>query len=190
MLGLTVAILSYLIGSFPTAYVIGKHFRKVDLSRNGSGNIGAMNAYEVTGSKFIGISVAAIDITKGLLVTLLSERDFGLILGLVAALFVVVGHNYSVFMKFKGGRGLATSAGALLILQPLAVPVYLVTYLLLRIIGLKLYLASVIGLALGSIFIFTKMYPAPVPLALSAALIAVVLSKHLLPLKTEIRNAY
>lgn len=189
MLGLSTAVVSYIVGSFPTAYVIGKQFRNVDPSRNGSGNIGAMNAYEVTGSKIIGISVGVIDILKGLLVTILSEVNFGIVIGLVAALFVVAGHNYSVFMKFKGGRGLAAAAGAMLVIQPLVILAYLITYFLLRILGMKLYLSSVVGIVLGSVFLFVRVYPAPVPVILSAGLIVVVLSKHLLPLKAEIRNA-
>ncbi|MCL5021280.1 MAG: glycerol-3-phosphate acyltransferase [Bacteroidetes bacterium] len=189
MLGLTVATISYLVGSFPTAYVIGKHFRNVDLSRNGSGNIGAMNAYEVTGSRIIGISVLAIDVMKGFLMTFLSERYFGLTLALIAALFIVIGHNYSLFMRFRGGRGLAAAAGALLVVQPLAVPVYLFAYFLLRTVGLKLYLSSVIGIISASVLLIARFYPAPVPVALSAGLIAVILSKHLLPLKAEIKNA-
>ncbi len=189
MLGLSAAIVSYLVGSFPTAYVIGKYFRNVDLSRNGSGNLGAMNAYEVTGSKSIGIIVASIDISKGFLVTSLSFWNYGMVAGMIAALFVVVGHNYSLFVRFKGGRGLATAAGALLVVQPLAVLLYLFIYFLLRAVGLRLYLSSVIGIVLASIPLFMKTYPAPFPLILSAGLIAVVLSKHLLPLRTEISNA-
>ncbi len=189
MLGLSAAIVSYLVGSFPTAYVIGKHFRKIDLSRNGSGNLGAMNAYEVTGSKSIGIVVALIDMSKGFLVTSLSFWNYGIIIGLTAALFVVIGHNYSLYVGFKGGRGLATAAGALLVLQPLAVPLYLFIYFMLRMLSVKLYLSSVIGIALASVPLFVKMYPAPVPLMLSAGLILAVLSKHLTPLKTEIKDA-
>lgn len=189
MLGLAAAIVSYLVGSFPTAYVIGKHFRDVDLSRHGSGNIGAMNAYDVTGSKIIGISVGIIDVVKGFLMTFLSERYLGLTPCLIAAFFVVLGHNYSLFMRFKGGRGLASAAGALLVVQPLAVPVYLFVYFILRAVGLKLYLSSVIGIISAAAFLLAKYYPAPVPVALSAGLIAVVLSKHLSPLKAEIKNA-
>ncbi len=190
MLGLTAAIVSYLVGSFPTAYVIGKHFRNVNISSNGTGNIGAMNAYEVTGSRIIGISVGTIDAAKGFLATLLFERNFGLLIGLTAALFAVLGHNYSLFMKFKGGRGLATAAGSLLVLQPLSVPVYLGTYFLLRKIGLRLYLSSVIGILSSSIPLFASMVSSLPLIALSAAFIAVILSKHLLPLKDELINAH
>lgn len=189
MLGLAIAIVSYLVGSFPTAYVIGKHLRNIDMSRNGSGNIGAMNAYEVTGSKAIGISVGAIDVMKGLLVTYLSARMFGLTLGLTSAFFVVLGHNYSAFLKFKGGRGLATGAGALLVIQPIAVPVYLGIYFLLRLLGLKLYLASVIGTIAAFVVLFIEMSPVVLNMAVSTALFAAVISKHVLPLKDEFQNA-
>ena len=100
---LPVAIVAYLIGSFPTAYMIGKHTRGVDISKSGTGNIGAMNAYEVTGSKTIGIAVGAVDMLKGLIVTLVAQYEFGTTAGLAGAFFAVLGHNYSIFMKFKGG---------------------------------------------------------------------------------------
>lgn len=189
MLGLAAAVVSYLVGSFPTAYLIGKYFRRIDLSKNGTGNIGAMNAYAVTGSKAIGISVALIDVLKGFSMTFLFDKSSGLILGLMAALFVVIGHNYSVFMRFKGGRGLAAAAGALLVIAPLAVPVYLAVYFVLRGVGMKLYLSSVIGILFAAAVLIYGMVPGPEAIALSAAIVAVVLSKHLLPLINEIKNA-
>jgi acyl phosphate:glycerol-3-phosphate acyltransferase len=189
VLGLSTAILSYLIGSFPTAYVIGKRARNIDISRSGSGNIGARNAYEVTGSKSIGISVGAIDILKGFIVTLVSTNAFGLAIGLTAAFFVVLGHNYSIFMKFKGGRGLATGAGALLVLQPLTVPVYLATYFVFRKLGLGLYLASVLAIGGAFLVLVLEVSPDRTAMALSAALAGAVLSKHIIPLRDEFRNA-
>ncbi len=189
MLGLTVAVVSYIVGSFPTAYVIGKYFRRIDLSRSGTGNIGAMNAFAVTGSKVIGISVALIDVLKGFSVAFIFDKNFGLILGLTAALFVVVGHNYSVFMKFRGGRGLAAAAGALLVIVPLAVPVYLAVYFVLRGVGMKLYLSSVIGILFAGAVLIRGVTPGADAIGLSAAIVAVILSKHLLPLINEIKNA-
>ncbi len=180
--------MSYLVGSFPTAYVIGKHLRNIDISGTGSGNIGARNAYEVTGSKAIGITVGTIDVMKGFLVTLLATLLYGLVPGLTAAVFVVLGHNYSIFIKFKGGRGLATGAGALLVLQPLAVPVYLAAYFLLRKVGLKLYLASVISISAAFVLLLIEVSPALSPMILSTALFTVIMSKHILPLKQELQN--
>ena len=185
---LPVAVIAYLIGSFPTAYVIGKYTRGIDVSRNGTGNIGAMNAYEVTGSKTIGITVVIIDMLKGLIVTFGTQYEFGITIALAAAFFAVLGHNYSIFMKFKGGRGLATAAGALLIVQPIAVALYLVIYFILRAVKLKLYFSSVSGIVAAAIPIFIKFNSPPASLTFAALLLITVLSKHLIPLKNELRN--
>ncbi len=188
MLGLAAALLSYLLGSFPTAYVFGKHFRGIDISKNGSGNIGAMNAYDVTGSKAIGITVGSIDVAKGFAATVIPHIYLGSMAGLVSALFVVTGHNYSSFMKFKGGRGLASAAGALLVLQPLCLPVYLGVYYFLRTAGFKLYLSSVAGIISASVPLFWGTHGSAASIFLSAALMIVVLSKHIAPLKNEMVN--
>lgn len=183
------AVLAYLVGSFPTAYVIGKNVRGIDISRKGTGSIGAMNAYAVTGSKTIGIVVGAIDILKGLVVTLLAQYKFGLTASVIAALFVVLGHNYSIFMRFKGGRGLATAAGSFLIIQPVCVAIYLLVYFVLRAAKLKLYFSSVSGILIASIPIFIKPILTPVPEAFAALLLIVILSKHLIPLRNELQNS-
>lgn len=148
-----------------------------------------MNAYSVTGSKTIGIAVGAIDILKGLIVTLLAQYKLGLTASVIAALFVVLGHNYSIFMRFKGGRGLATAAGSFLIIQPVCVAIFLLVYFVLRAAKLKLYFSSVSGILIGSIPIFIKPILTPVPEAFAALLIIVILSKHLIPLRNELQNS-
>lgn len=116
---LILTILFYLIGSVPTAYLILKLYHNKDITKEGSGNVGAMNSYEVSGSKKIGIIVFIIDFLKGfipafiLLIFLKYELEF-VFLPLTA---LVAGHNFSVWIKFKGGRGLATAAGILAILN-------------------------------------------------------------------------
>ena len=188
MLNLAAAVVAYLIGSIPTAYLIGKYLRGIDISKNGTGNIGAMNAFEVTRSKTIGITVGAIDIAKGTLVTFVAMNLFGLVTGLVASLFVVLGHNYSVYMDFKGGRGLATSAGAFLVLAPLAIGAYLLIYYGLRLLGLKLYLSSVLGILAAAILVVWNFSSSITGIIVSGTLMLVVLSKHLIPLRNELRN--
>ena len=185
---LAVAIAAYLIGSFPTAYVIGKQARGIDISKNGTGNVGAMNAYEVTGSKMIGIAVGAIDIMKGTVATSLAEYALGPTAGIVAAFFTVLGHNYSIFLRFKGGRGLATAAGALLVIQPLCVAIYVVVYSILRLARLRLYLASVSGILIAGTPLAITFAKMPVIEIFGALLLIAVLSKHLVPLRNELRN--
>ncbi|RVU71756.1 MULTISPECIES: glycerol-3-phosphate 1-O-acyltransferase PlsY [Lactobacillus] len=108
-------ILAYLIGSFPTGVIVGKTFFHKDIRQYGSGNIGTTNTFRVLGPK-AGIIVFLIDFFKGTLATVLPELfNFGphyycLYFGLAA----ILGHAFSVFLKFKGGKAVATSAGFLL----------------------------------------------------------------------------
>lgn len=118
-----IAILSYLIGSIPFAYILIKIYAKKDLRTIGSGNIGAMNSFETTGKKWIGIVVFFLDMLKGLasvvITYILTDNDFYSVN--ISALMAVIGHNYSIFLKFKGGRGLSTAVGVAALTFPLAV---------------------------------------------------------------------
>ena len=115
-----VAAASYLIGSFPTAYVLVRRGTRKDLRREGSGNIGTLNAFEVTRSKSIGAAVLLIDLVKGALpqLLLLALPGYAQWAGL-ALLGVVAGHNYSPWIGWKGGRGLAPAAGASALFAPM-----------------------------------------------------------------------
>ncbi len=123
---LGVALAAYLIGSVPTGYLIGRA-RGVDLRALGSGNIGATNALRVLG-KPAGILVLAVDALKGVLAawglpriatTLVSGPTIEP-LTVMAGVAVILGHNYTCWLRFKGGKGIATSAGVLVVLVPLA----------------------------------------------------------------------
>ena len=117
---------SYLVGSLPTAYLLVKWKTQRDLRTMGTGNIGALNSYEVTRSKFVGLSVLVVDLAKGALVIMLTRlfSDGSLALLGLAAVGVVLGHNYPLWLGFQGGRGLATAAGAFLLLNWLFVVVW------------------------------------------------------------------
>lgn len=113
------AVASFTIGSFPTAYVLVRRHHNKDLRQEGSGNIGTLNAFEVTRSRGIGVAVLLIDLAKGALplglLLMLGIDDFAV--GALALLAVVAGHNYSPWIGWKGGRGLAPAAGASLLLS-------------------------------------------------------------------------
>jgi glycerol-3-phosphate acyltransferase PlsY len=109
-------VISYLIGAIPTAYIFGRVLKGIDIRQHGSGNVGATNAFRVLG-KGPGIVVLLIDITKGIIPTTVVANLFGLndplslvIVGLVA----VAAHNWTVFLEFKGGKGIATTLGVLI----------------------------------------------------------------------------
>lgn len=118
-----VAIGAYLIGSFPSGYVIGRA-RGVDLRKEGSGNIGATNALRVLGKKW-GYLCFALDIGKGALAVLLAKNlaapQWSLdhtTAAIIAAVAVLIGHTFPVWLGFKGGKGIATSGGIALALFP------------------------------------------------------------------------
>jgi len=120
MLILTI-ILSYLLGSIPVGYILTRALKGIDIRRYGSGNFGATNVFRVVGP-VAGVVVLVLDILKGVIpVTLFgdfllrSHPDIDqVIVRLVLGLVSVCGHNWTIFLKFKGGKGVATTAGALL----------------------------------------------------------------------------
>jgi acyl phosphate:glycerol-3-phosphate acyltransferase len=128
MLTLTGVLLgSYLLGSIPFGYVAGK-IRGIDIRRFGSGNIGATNVVRVLGKRY-GYSVFVLDFLKGfgaVKISMSIATDGRLewaspeIFGIFAAIASVVGHSFPVWLKFRGGKGVATAAGALFGLMPVA----------------------------------------------------------------------
>ena len=116
---LEVFLISYFIGSIPTAYIAVRRKSHIDIRSAGSGNVGTMNAYEVTGSRIVGIAVLFVDAAKGAGTILLTMQFLGLGEDAIALSFigVVVGHCFPIWLKFKGGRGLATAAGGMLIVS-------------------------------------------------------------------------
>lgn len=112
-----IVIASYLIGSIPMAYILGKFFKGIDIRKAGDGNVGAANAYRQIGPA-AGIFVMIFDIMKGV-VTVLIAQQFTTQTGVYFAGFTVtVGHIWPVFLNFKGGRGEATAGGVLVALIP------------------------------------------------------------------------
>jgi len=114
--------LAYLIGATPTSYIIGKAFHGIDLREHGSGNLGATNAFRILGAKSA-VPVVIVDIAKGFVPTWLFAPLAGVGFGWTLAFgaSAIVGHMFSVWVGFKGGKGMATSAGVFLGLAPWAV---------------------------------------------------------------------
>lgn len=112
----TTILISYLIGCFSSAYFLGKISKNIDIRSYGSGNAGATNALRILGKK-MGILTLVLDIFKGLLAVYIGSMILGFNGKLLSSIFVVIGHNWPVFLKFKGGKGVATSLGAILMLN-------------------------------------------------------------------------
>lgn len=109
-------ILSYLIGSFSSAYFIGKIARDIDIRSHGSGNSGTTNAMRVMGKK-LGVLTFIFDLGKGILAVYIGGLIMGDIGALIGGLGAVIGHNWPIFIGLKGGKGVATSLAVLLMLH-------------------------------------------------------------------------
>jgi acyl phosphate:glycerol-3-phosphate acyltransferase len=141
------ALAAYFIGSIPTGYLMARA-KGVDIRNVGSGNIGATNVFRFLG-KGPGIVVLLIDALKGflpakflLLGATLQTQEYH---SLVAGLFAVIGHNYTCWLRFKGGKGIATSGGVLIAWVPLALLITFGSWILIFALSRYVSLASVLG---------------------------------------------
>jgi len=142
-----VVIGSYLIGSIPSGLIIGK-LRRVDIREYGSGNIGTTNVLRTLGARY-GALVLIADVFKGVIAVLLARYIIGSPMSEMTAGFAAVaGHDWSLFLKFKGGRGVATSLGGILPMAmwaPLAAVAGVVIFIALIALTRYVSLASIMG---------------------------------------------
>ncbi|MBN1384274.1 MAG: glycerol-3-phosphate 1-O-acyltransferase PlsY [Elusimicrobia bacterium] len=127
-----VLVLSFLIGSIPTGYLISKTFYGIDIRQHGSGNTGATNVGRILGKKPAIITFLT-DTLKGFLPVLLSKKlfpDTSIIVPVIAAFLAVAGNMWTPFLKFKGGKGVATGCGVFLGLAPAATGFSLVIFII------------------------------------------------------------
>ncbi len=142
---LAVAFLAYLLGSIPTGYLAGR-WRGLDIRSVGSGNIGATNVFRALGVK-AGITVLVLDVFKGFaacrFLPLLGDATAAENLRVTAGLSAILGHNYTCWLRFRGGKGIATSAGVFLGLMPISLAIVLVVWLLILALSRYVSLASI-----------------------------------------------
>ena len=185
----------YLLGSVPTAYLILKKTIQIDITQTGSQNVGALNSYEVSESKLIGISVLLIDALKGFLtVYILKEIYPGEFIipaiGLTASVFA---HCFSPWIKFKGGRGLATGAGGAAFLAPVVLIVWMILWVIAFVFKKNIHvgniMATILTLALvvttSEVFMKYSLPPSNNKLEFTiptAIMLIIILIKHWKPL--------
>lgn len=151
LLKVVVYVFAYLMGSIPTAYWYAKYFHGIDIRQHGSGNVGATNSLRVLGKK-AGIIVLIFDLLKGLLPVLIArslgfseEQTF--LIGIVC----ILGHIWSVFANFKGGKGIATSLGVILAVSLAGAGISLVVFVAIVYFTKYVSLASMLA---GLAFVF------------------------------------
>ena len=172
-------VVAYLIGSIPSAYIAGRMLTGKDIREEGDRNPGAGNAFRTIGPK-VGLAVGAADIGKGVIAVLFARLLTGSIgAGMAAGVVVVVGHNWSIFLQLRGGRGAASTVGVFLALAPIpAIPIGLVSLALLP------FLRSATRI-LGLI-----MIPMPLLIWLTGASYSLVAYSVGLPIMVGLRHYY
>lgn len=147
-------VIAYLLGSIPSAYIVARLVKGVDIRRVGGGNVGAVNTMREIGT-IAGFSVLLADMAKGLVAVLIAQwLGLTLIWVFIAGLAAVVGHSWPVWLKFKGGQGLATTLGVLLALVPIEFAISFAIIVIVVLVTSNMRLAAGVGLALLPLIIW------------------------------------
>ncbi len=168
-------ILSYLLGSFPSALLAGKR-KNIDIRQHGSGNLGGTNTFRVLGKK-AGFLVSITDLVKGALATLIGLLLVGPETGVLCGIAASLGHSYPVFAGFRGGKSVATGGGVLLVLSPWAVlsafAVFIVVLYRFRYVSLASICTAL------AVILFTLLYQYPLSIFWGTLIIALfVIYRH------------
>ena len=186
----TVTVLAYLLGSIPFGLILTRVFLGMDVRQIGSGNIGATNVMRA-GSKKLGLATLVLDAAKGyvavkIALLLCHASFFGgagdtpeLMVAGLAALGAIVGHIFPVWLKFKGGKGVATGLGVFLALEPravgLALLVFIIVFLLFRYVSLASIVAAAVFPLMAALVLKRQVYPL-MPFAAATSLL--IIAKH------------
>ncbi|MEG0630221.1 MAG: glycerol-3-phosphate 1-O-acyltransferase PlsY [Christensenellaceae bacterium] len=146
-------VIAYFLGSIPFSYIFTKKIRNEDIREKGSGNAGTTNVLRTYGWG-MGLLTFAGDMLKGLLAALIGSWLGGEVGLCIAAVLAVAGHNYSCFLKFKGGKGIAATIGVLLVIQTIPTLVVFAIAIVIVAISKMMSLGSLLGLVMSAIAAF------------------------------------
>ena len=157
--GILLVIGGYLAGSIPTGVILTKLFSAKDIRQEGSGNIGATNVYRVLGMKLGSLTLVG-DIIKGALPVILARSllDSEVLIAMVA-FFTFCGHLYPIFLKFRGGKGVATALGIFLVIAPFVVSCVVIIFILVVVKWQYVSLGSLTASAIMPIVLCVTGYP-------------------------------
>lgn len=190
-----IAILSYLIGAIPSSLWVGKIYKKIDLREYGSGNLGATNTFRILGWK-AGIVVSVIDFMKGFtaafwissiavdaIPSVYSGWETAIFVQIFAGLIAVIGHMFSIFAKFKGGKGVLTACGMLYAIEPISISLALLVFLTVLLTTRYVSMASIIASLMYPIFLLMLRYGFNLTIdgslmVITAALAITIVIKH------------
>ncbi len=171
-----IPVSGYLLGSIPFGYLLTKMTNRTDIRRSGSGNIGATNVYRK--NRWAGVLTLFLDAAKGYLAVVAAgwmggSKEWQAI----AALAAIAGHMFTIWLGFKGGKGVATGCGAYLAISPAAVGTTLVLFVL--VVALTRYISLGSILATGAFPLWAYLYREPTPVLVWAAIgAALIITRH------------
>lgn len=181
---------AYILGSVPFALVIGKGFYGLDVRKSGSGNIGTTNVFRVLG-KTAGTVVFIGDFAKGFvpvfLATRLIEADDAALVSVLTAGAAIAGHNWSILLKGRGGKGVATGGGAIVALVPLIFLVVLAVFWVVLLAGRYVSVASMTAAVTFSVAVIVTNQPRPY-IVFALAGTAVIFYAHRANIKRLVRG--
>ncbi|MDO4542665.1 MAG: glycerol-3-phosphate 1-O-acyltransferase PlsY, partial [Bacillota bacterium] len=167
----------YFLGAIPTAYIIAKKISGINIMEHGSGNVGTTNIFRVLGWR-VGLPVFAIDMAKGFIATWLGYLAGGNTVAVFAAFIAVIGHTFSVFIGFKGGKGVATGAGTLLFLCPRVFICVIIMWFVISLVSGYISLGSIVASLSAIIFVIAFGYNAAICVFVTIAALYVVYKHH------------
>ena len=195
------SLIGYLLGSIPSGYLLLKKSRGIDIRKEGSGNVGAYNSYDVTKSKLVGLSVLLIDLLKGILSVIIIKFIYpdSFIFPALSLFFAVFSHCYNPWLNFKGGRGLATAAGGSLFLVPFLLVVWGILWVIFYIMRKDILFANIVATIMSILILFNSgniavKYSFPKPadesslIILSTSILILIFIKHIEPLKELVQK--
>ena len=166
-------IVAYILGSIPNALWIGKVFKGIDVREHGSKNTGSTNAARVLGAK-LGILTLILDISKGAIPTLIASMLLDSSISVIlVGICAILGHSFSIFMKFKGGKAVATTVGVFIVLVPGAILLAAIVFFLVFGITRYVSLSSMIGAI--SLPIWIIIFYKNIPLTIFGIIIAILI---------------
>ncbi len=137
---------AYLFGSIPTSYIFGRMLKGIDIREHGSGNVGATNALRILGTK-IGVITLLLDMFKGFLPVYIAMQLFAGndLVAIGAGIATILGHIFTIYLSFKGGKGVATSAGVFIALLPMAIVLCIAVFIIIVAITRYVSLGSIVA---------------------------------------------
>ncbi|NLE21596.1 MAG: glycerol-3-phosphate 1-O-acyltransferase PlsY [Actinobacteria bacterium] len=164
-------VVAYLLGSIPFGLVVGSLFYGVDVRQHGSGNVGTTNVFRVLGKK-AGVAVLTCDMLKGYVPAAVAAALFDPWFAIFIAAAPVVGHIYSIFLKGKGGKGIATGAAVVLALVPVVFAIVFTVWIVLVLTTRYVSVGSLTASFLVPVLAFA--FDEPVPYKIAGVLVAVI----------------